>query len=45
MPWAIMDQAVGLPALNGCFTNGVFFVANHLIEIREFDPFGAVDSG
>jgi hypothetical protein len=31
MPWAIMDQAVGLPALNGCFIDGIFFVANHLI--------------
>ncbi len=30
MPWAIMDQAVGLPALNGCFIDGTFFVANHL---------------
>jgi hypothetical protein len=25
-----MDQAVGLPALNGCFIDGIFFVANHL---------------
>jgi hypothetical protein len=30
MPWAIMDQAVGLPALNGCFIDGMFFVVNHL---------------
>jgi hypothetical protein len=25
-----MDQAVGLTALNGCFIDGIFFVANHL---------------
>jgi hypothetical protein len=30
MLWAIMDQAVGLPALNFCFIDGIFFVANHL---------------
>jgi hypothetical protein len=30
MPWAIMDQAVGLPTLNSCFVDGTFFVANHL---------------
>jgi uncharacterized protein (DUF4415 family) len=35
MPWAIMDQAVGLPALNGCFIDGIFFVANHLIMTKE----------
>jgi hypothetical protein len=29
-PWAIMDQAVGLPVLNGCFIEGISFVANHL---------------
>jgi hypothetical protein len=28
-----MDQAVGLPALNGCFIDGIFFVANHLTRI------------
>jgi hypothetical protein len=26
-----MDQAVGLPALNGRFIDGIFFVANHLM--------------
>jgi hypothetical protein len=25
MPWAIMDQAVGLPTLNACFIDGTFF--------------------
>jgi hypothetical protein len=30
MPWTIMDQAVGLPALNGCFIDGIFFIVNHL---------------
>ena len=28
-----MDHAVGLPALNGCFIDGIFFVANHLIGV------------
>jgi hypothetical protein len=32
MPWAIMDQAVGLPTLNACFIDGTFFVANHPME-------------
>jgi hypothetical protein len=37
MPWAIMDQAVGLPTLNACFLDGTFFVANHLNNICGMD--------
>jgi hypothetical protein len=30
-----MDQAVGLPALNGCFIDGMFFVVDHLKAIDD----------